>query len=1116
MNRINITDINIIDEINIYKLKYYYIYIFILFQNIYAVDLYVSKDSAVDSTSFRTIQAAVNVSEPGDNIFIREGRYSEHVRVEKKKATALAPIRIEAWPNERVVIDGTVPITTNWEPYNHNGLTIYRTSLDSAALADSMGDVFRGVWQLFLNDRMMIPAQLINLKNPTDPRVGTASQPEPNTYWAAGDEFYDGDGRIYPDNTTNLLSDIDRPEEWCYLAYSQEIYLYPPNGINPNNSEVRGRVRDAILNVGGKNKNSRHISFKGIQIFAGKLWAYRATNISFLDCRFSYSITDLLPIMREENGPVTKIGVGPSKTNYLETDCDSAVFRNCIFEYIDGKALTLRGSHYSIVENCYFHHINWSGKQSVALRTQKAKYTTMRYITIDHNTSGGGFYPSSYNIVDHCLVTNIYSRRDAAGIQINQGQVEPTVRYTWVMDAPSINGIRFDGDPGGVLRRMHHTLSIRTQKGYRLKGDQHQVHHITGMESRKSDISIPPYKFYGYWNPETGETTTDPSLGWPRATNSGEDTLYSLPRTGNLNTVHSNSIAAGKYECGGQLTFIGCDDEENEEWGLWHGEMRGEPNIGENIGYELSNPSHYDYRPRKGSVLIDAGVVIEGVNDGQDGSRMYVGDAPDIGTYEYGDNVYFIPGYRPARASFPVPPHNSIDVRPATILAWRYPWPTDENTIAEVRVTGPGINSTEPFQYPNNVFNGPFQPGGNYSWSVSVDGKSGGSWVFQVANMLEPDNDRSVENGLTNILDPKQEDLLTVSGAKSAFLKFTVDAEVDEFWETMLNLYIPVASPQGADVVIYRFNNTSWQERKTSQNIGLVNRSLGAPVDTLLNIKRDRMVTVDVSDVIVDPGEYSFALALMGSSGRAEFCSKENSVSLRPHLSFTPGANDLGIAPVIPRDDSTMVMGTMGDSIEFTWNLSHGNYAEDMTYEFFVSLPYLNDNGKIDSLTFSRQVDGKSISIERLELLSMLMEAGLVQGTFTWRVRGYSGTATWQPITSHRLHLVTEDGDSEAVFPVEYNLLHNYPNPFNARTTIIYDLKDWSRVRIEIYDIRGRKLRKLLQTTKPPGRHSTSWDGKDGSGRKTATGIYFVRFTAMNPNTEKRVYTAHEKMMLVH
>tara|TARA_Y100000590_G_scaffold333602_1_gene379529 strand:- start:5916 stop:9200 length:3285 start_codon:yes stop_codon:yes gene_type:complete len=1091
------------------KFKYYTIYVLLIFY-CYGAELYVSKSLPVNSTSFRKIQAAVNASEPGDIIFIREGRYSEHVRVEKKKATSQSPLRIEAWPNERVVIDGTVPITSYWEPYNHNGLIIYRTSLDSTALSDSMGDVFRGVWQLFLNDRMMIPSQLINLKNPTDPRVGTASQPEPNTYWDAGDEFYGGDGRIYPDNTTNLLSDIDSPEEWCYLAYSQEIYLYPPNGINPNNSEVRGRVRDAILNVGGKNKNSRHISFKGIQIFAGKLWAYRATNISFVDCRFSYSITNNLPIMREENGPVTKIGVGTSKTNYLETDCDSAVFRNCIFEYIDGKALTLRGSHYNIVENCYFHHINWSGKESVALRTQKAKYTTMRYITIDQNISGGGFYPSSYNIVDHCLVTNIYSRRDAAGIQVNQGQVEPVIRNTWVMDAPYVNGIRFDGNPGGVFRKIHHTLSIRTSRGYRLKGDQHQVHHIIGMESARHDISLPDYKFYGYWNPETGEATTDPSLGWPRATNLGEDSLYNIPLSGNLNTVHSNSIAEGAYECD-RPTFTGCNEQKNKEWGLWHGVLKGE-----NISYELSNPAHYDYRPRKGSSLIDAGVIIEGVNDGSDGSRKYVGDAPDIGTYEYGDNVYFIPGYRPATASFPIPPNNSSYVFPSTILAWRYPWPSDENTIAEVRVTGPGINNIESFQYPNNVYNGPFHPGGNYSWSVSVGGKSGGSWFFQVANMIEPDNDRSVANNLTTILTPKQENLLTVSASKSVFLKFTVEAGVDEFWETLLNLYVPVASPQGADVVIYRFNNTSWHERETSGNIGTVNRSLGSPIDTLLNIRRDRSVVVDVSNVIVEPGEYSFALALMGSNGRAEFCSKENSVSLRPHLSFTPGSNDVGIAPLEPRNDSTLVMETLGDSIEFSWNLSHDIVTENMTYEFVVSLPYLNENGTIDSLTYSVQVDGSSISVDFQELISMLAEAELVQGTFTWQVRGYTDNSTWSPIASHRLHLVTDEGDSETVFPVEYKLLHNYPNPFNANTTIVFDLKDWAKIRLEIYDIRGRNLRKLIQATKPPGRHSALWDGKDSFGRKTASGLYFVRLTAINPNTGKKVYRAHEKMMLVH
>ena len=65
----------------------------------------------------------------------------------------------------------------------------------------------------------------------------------------------------------------------------------------------------------------------------------------------------------------------------------------------------------------------------------------------------------------------------------------------------------------------------------------------------------------------------------------------------------------------------------------------------------------YDFRPRKGSSLIDAGEVIPGINDGQNlqfnwppsytgQNRKYVGDAPDIGAYEYGDSVYWIPGYR--------------------------------------------------------------------------------------------------------------------------------------------------------------------------------------------------------------------------------------------------------------------------------------------------------------------------------------------------------------------------------------------------------------------------------------------------------------------------------------
>ncbi len=1023
----------------------------------------------------------------------------------KKRGSYFSPITIKAYPGERVVLDGTVPINTNWEPYNHNGIFIYKTVVDSASIADYMGEDYKGIWQLFLNDRMMIPAQVINLKNPTDPTTGTASNPEYNTYWAAGGDFVGTDG-IYPTNISNRLEDIDSPQEWCYNSVTREIYFYPPDGISPNGREVRARVRDRILNIGNKGKRTTHIVFQGIEIFASALWMYYADNISFLDCRFSFSTTQKLSGSSGQNSRSTNfLGGSPDKENKLWSECDSVVFRNCIFEYIDSEALIIRGSDYGLVENCYFHHINWSGGESVALRTQKAKYTTMRYITIDHNSSGGGFFPSHYNILDHCLVSNIYSRRDAAGIQINTGMDEPIIKNTWVMHAPNVNGIRFDGNPGGVKRLIHNTLSINTSRGYRLKGDQHQVHHILGMGSGRADISLPDYKFYGYQNPETGEVSSDPDLGWPKA-----PYTIGFNGLGNKNTFHRNS-AANKYECD-RPTFLGCDEDQNSEFGLFNGELRGM----ENIIFELSNPEHFDYRPRKGSMLIDAGVVVEGINDGQGGSRMYVGQAPDIGAYEYGDNVYFIPGYRYPVASFPIPPHNSILVRPATILAWRYPWPSTENTIAEVRVTGPGLNKVESFSYPNNVFNGPFQPGGNYSWNVSVNGQSAGSWFFQVANKIEPDNDRSLNNSQNQILFPKQERILTVSNSKTVFLKFTINAEVNEFWETRLNLYVDPLSLQGADILVSRFNNIDWQERATNTNIGIINRSLGSPIDTIFNIRNGRAAVADLSKVVKESGTYSFALSLLGSNGKADFSSKESGRSMRPFLSFTPGQSDLAVAPAGPMNDSSLVIDEIPDSIYFSWNLSHHNFSEEMLFELKIELPYLSNQGSIDTLYLEKEVEGTNITIQKEELLNMMIDVGLKEATFIWSVTGFSDSTIWTPLVSYRLHLVLDEEGKLEDFPTRFALKNNYPNPFNSNTTIRYDLKDWSKVRFEVIDLMGRKINTLFFGIKPPGKHEIIWNGKNSQGGKVASGVYFIRLTAFNPNTGSRVYFDNEKVMLIN
>jgi hypothetical protein len=72
-------------------------------------------------------------------------------------------------------------------------------------------------------------------------------------------------------------------------------------------------------------------------------------------------------------------------------------------------------------------------------------------------------------------------------------------------------------------------------------------------------------------------------------------------------------------------------------------------------------------------------------------------------------------------------------------------------------------------------------------------------------------------------------------------------------------------------------------------------------------------------------------------------------------------------------------------------------------------------------------------------------------------------------------------------------LLPSHPNPFNPLTTIHYELLRPSQVQLAIYDLSGRLVRTLVNgTTKAAGTHHTVWNGKDGSGRSVASGVYLV------------------------
>ncbi len=80
--------------------------------------------------------------------------------------------------------------------------------------------------------------------------------------------------------------------------------------------------------------------------------------------------------------------------------------------------------------------------------------------------------------------------------------------------------------------------------------------------------------------------------------------------------------------------------------------------------------------------------------------------------------------------------------------------------------------------------------------------------------------------------------------------------------------------------------------------------------------------------------------------------------------------------------------------------------------------------------------------------------------------------------------------------PKDFALHQNYPNPFNPTTTIRFDLPNEAMVRLDIYNILGRKVQTLIDQPMPPGYHSVDWDGSDSNGRTIASGIYFYRLAA--------------------
>jgi len=129
-----------------------------------------------------------------------------------------------------------------------------------------------------------------------------------------------------------------------------------------------------------------------------------------------------------------------------------------------------------------------------------------------------------------------------------------------------------------------------------------------------------------------------------------------------------------------------------------------------------------------------------------------------------------------------------------------------------------------------------------------------------------------------------------------------------------------------------------------------------------------------------------------------------------------------------------------------------------------------------------------------------------VKGTNWWRVRGKNtcGEGPW----SDPFEYTDVKDENYHEMPSQFSLNQNYPNPFNPQTKLEFTLSKGCHVRLDIYNILGKRIRTLINEHQTAGYKRVSWDGKDDNGNEVPTGVYFYRIKAGE-------FTQAKKMILL-
>ncbi len=612
------------------------LYIFpLLVSTLLSENYYVSKsygnnnnDGKSIASPFKTIAKAASVMTAGDVCYIREGSYHETITMNNQSGSQGAPIVFTRYNNERVILDGTLPVDTSWTVHSGN---IHKIKLPFTP------------WQLFVGGQEQVMARWPNAK------FSDESIWDNDNHWAKG--TIDDDENAYSNGTMidapytndqgesiNLsaqgfdldqnnkeaiailntgsfrtwsrkvtshsggtfnyantpgwktkhhyyylegrLEFLDSAGEWFFDTADSTLYLWPENNANPKNLDIRGKVQSYAFNITA----SEYIHIKNLEFFATTVYFYNGDNSLIYGSNFMYPSCSKRMLRVVDTQPELTLFTSGSKDN---------IIRKSAFRNTDGSVIEMWGGD-NMIDSCYFNNIDYSvaDNSSIMLTIRmNGSDNVFSHNTIHKTGASATVKVGNSGIVEY---NNLYDtghlQSDGSMIQFTEAEQDGAIcRYNWLHDSEKY-GARFDhsGSADGVNGLMHHNVAWNCLSGgIMVKGNNHKIYNNTVINSgQKNDIIV-----------------------------------LKIGSNDHSGTIVKNNVAM-------KIANHRANDVEID-FGSYSNNWNGYKETA-SVTAILSDTSAKDFSPKSGSSIIDAGTVISGITDG------YQGSSPDMGAYESG------------------------------------------------------------------------------------------------------------------------------------------------------------------------------------------------------------------------------------------------------------------------------------------------------------------------------------------------------------------------------------------------------------------------------------------------------------------------------------------------